>query len=184
MTGEFFQVGEGLGQDGVDPGVIYPKVIIDQDIPESSHWQNALSEWRREDVGCSEDMKDIGLVFRSGQALFRNDVVADVQSTFVRRPACCFSGVSRDSPVPGFGCVGTARSIERPRQNPCVGALGARGTRISPMAEDETLQDNRLLLTQRFEGDLGLGAVLRRGRGPFRNNMAADLHRLTLQEDC
>lgn len=81
VTREFFEVGEGLSQDGIDSGVIYPQVIMDQDIPESRHWHNTLRERRRKDAGCSEDTKDIGLVFRGGQILFRNDVVADVQST-------------------------------------------------------------------------------------------------------
>jgi len=36
VAGEFLKVGEGLGQDGVDPGVICLEAIMDQDIPEGS----------------------------------------------------------------------------------------------------------------------------------------------------
>lgn len=46
--------------------------------------------------------------------------------------------------------------------------------RTRPLGEDEALQNDRLLFAQGFEGDLGLGAVLRGGRGDHRDNLTAD----------
>ena len=57
------------------------------------------------------------------------------------------------------------------------------GMQMRPMGEDEALQDDGLLLAQRFESDLSFGTVLGGGRGSHRDNMAPDLQRLTSQED-